>query len=89
MDSIGSFKKKIAQELSEKINLTLREAELEAQFIMQYVLKESSSNLIIKRNEIVIKNKINPKYIQNGFLRLNSFFPRFESLSFSTFQAEL
>ena len=47
MDSIGSYKKKIAQALSEKINLTLREAELEAQFIMQYVLKESSSNLII------------------------------------------
>ena len=55
MDSIGSFKKKIAQELSEKINLTLREAELEAQFIMQHVLKESSSNLIIKKNEIVLK----------------------------------
>ena len=55
MDSIGSFKKKIAQELSEKINLTLREAELEAQFIMQHVLKESSSNLVIKKNEIVLK----------------------------------
>jgi len=55
MDSIGSYKKKIAQELSEKINLTLREAELEAQFIMQHVLKESSSNLIIKKNEIVLK----------------------------------
>lgn len=55
MDSIGFYKKKIAQELSEKINLTLREAELEAQFIMQHVLKESSSNLIIKKNEIVLK----------------------------------
>ena len=58
MDSIGSFKKKIAQELSEKINLTLREAELEAQFIMQHVLKESSSNLIIKKDEIVLKKNI-------------------------------
>ena len=58
MDSIGSYKKKIAQALSEKINLTLREAELEAQFIMQYVLKESSSNLIIKKNEIVLKKDI-------------------------------
>ena len=58
MDSIGSYKKKIAQALSEKINLTLREAELEAQFIMQYVLKESSSNLIIKNNEIVLKKDI-------------------------------
>ena len=55
MYSIGFYKKKIAQELSEKINLTLREAELEAQFIMQHVLKESSSNLIIKKNEIVLK----------------------------------
>lgn len=58
MDSIGSYKKKIAQALSEKINLTLREAELEAQFIMQYVLKESPSNLIIKKNEIVLKKDI-------------------------------
>ena len=58
MDSIGSYKKKIAQELSEKINLTLREAELEAQFIMQHVLKESSSNLIIKKDEIVLKKNI-------------------------------
>ena len=58
MDSIGSYKKKIAQALSEKINLTLREAELEAQFIMQHVLKESSSNLIIKKNEIVLKKDI-------------------------------
>ena len=58
MDSIGSFKKKTAQELSEKINLTLREAELEAQFIMQHVLKESSSNLIIKKDEIVLKKNI-------------------------------
>ena len=58
MDSIGSYKKKITQELSEKINLTLREAELEAQFIMQHVLKESSSNLIIKKNEIVLKKDI-------------------------------
>ena len=55
MDSIGSYKKKIAKELSEKISLTLREAELEAQFIMQHVLKESSSNLVIKKNEIVLK----------------------------------
>jgi len=58
MDSIGSYKKKIAQALSEKINLTLREAKLEAQFIMQYVLKESPSNLIIKKNEIVLKKDI-------------------------------
>ena len=58
MDSIGSYKKKIAQALSEKINLTLREAELEAQFIMQHVLKESPSNLIIKKNEIVLKKDI-------------------------------
>ena len=58
MDSIGSYKKKIAQALSEKINLTLREAELEAQFIMQYVLKQSPSNLIIKNNEIVLKKDI-------------------------------
>lgn len=58
MDSIGSYKKRITQELSEKINLTLREAELEAQFIMQHVLKESSSNLIIKKNEIVLKKDI-------------------------------
>ena len=58
MDSIGSYKKKIAQALSEKINLTLREAELEAQFIMQYVLKQSPSNLIIKKNEIVLKKDI-------------------------------
>ena len=58
MDSIGSYKKKIAQTLSKKINLTLREAELEAQFIMQYVLKESSSNLIIKNNEFVLKKDI-------------------------------
>ena len=58
MDSIGSYKKKIAQALSEKINLTLREAELEAQFIMQHVLKESLSNLIIKKNEIVLKKDI-------------------------------
>ena len=58
MDSIGSYKKRITQELSEKINLTSREAELEAQFIMQHVLKESSSNLIIKKNEIVLKKDI-------------------------------
>ena len=58
MDSIESYKKRITQELSEKINLTLREAELEAQFIMQHVLKESSSNLIIKKNEIVLKKDI-------------------------------
>lgn len=58
MDSIGSYKKKIAQALSEKINLTLREAELEAQFIMQHVLKESPSNLIIKKNKIVLKKDI-------------------------------
>ena len=58
MDSIGSYKKRITQELSEKINLTLREAELEAQFIMQHVLKKSSSNLIIKKNEIVLKKDI-------------------------------
>ena len=58
MDSIGSYKKRITQELSEKISLTLREAELEAQFIMQHVLKKSSSNLIIKKNEIVLKKDI-------------------------------
>ncbi len=58
MDSIGSYQKKVAQELSEKINLTFREANLEAQFIMQHVLKESSSNLIVKKNEIILNKDI-------------------------------
>ena len=58
MDSIGSYKKKVAQKLSEGTNLTLREAHLEAQFIMQHVLKESSSNLIIKKNESILKKDI-------------------------------
>ena len=55
MDSIGFYKKKIAQELSAKINFTLREANLEAQFILQYVLKQSTSNLIINKNESILK----------------------------------
>lgn len=55
MDSIGSYKKKISQVLSEKINLTSRETDLEAQFIMQHVLKKSSSNLIIEKNESILE----------------------------------
>lgn len=58
MDSIGFYKKKIAQELSAKINFTLREANLEAQFILQYVLKQSTSNLIINKNESILKKDI-------------------------------
>ena len=55
MVSIGFYKKKIAQELSAKINFTSREANLEAQFILQYVLKQSTSDLIINKNESILK----------------------------------
>tara|TARA_B100001057_G_scaffold163576_1_gene164212 strand:+ start:1811 stop:2662 length:852 start_codon:yes stop_codon:yes gene_type:complete len=57
MDSIESYKKKIAQELALKINLPLREAFLESQFIMQYILKKSSSNLIINKDKYISKTE--------------------------------
>jgi release factor glutamine methyltransferase len=57
MDSIESYKKKIAQELALKINLPLREASLESQFIMQYILKKSSSNLIINKDKYISKTE--------------------------------
>ena len=57
MDSIESYKKKIAQELALKINLPLREAFLESQFIMQYILKKSSSNLIINKDKYISKKE--------------------------------
>lgn len=58
MQSIDFYRKKIGAELQELLNMTPREANLEAQFILQFVLKETSSQLIIQRSKTVSKNDI-------------------------------
>ena len=58
MQSIDFYRKKIKAELQELLNMTPREANLEAQFILQFVLKETSSQLIIQRSKTVSKNDV-------------------------------
>lgn len=58
MQSIDFYRKKIGAELQELLNMTPREANLEAQFILQFVLKETSSQLIIQRSKTVSKNDV-------------------------------
>ncbi len=58
MQSIDFYRKKIGAELQELLNITPREANLEAQFILQFVLKETSSQLIIQRSKTVSKNDV-------------------------------
>ena len=58
MQSIDFYRKKIKAELQELLNITPREANLEAQFILQFVLKETSSQLIIQRSKTVSKNDV-------------------------------
>ena len=58
MQSIDFYRKKIGAELQELLNMTPREANLEAQFILQFVLKETFSQLIIQRSKTVSKNDV-------------------------------
>ncbi len=58
MQSIDFYRKKIGAELQELLNMTPREANLEAQFILQFVLKETSSQLIIQRSKTISKNDV-------------------------------
>ncbi len=58
MQSIDFYRKKIKAELQELLNMTPREANLEAQFILQFVLKETFSQLIIQRSKTVSKNDV-------------------------------
>ncbi len=58
MESIHSYQKKIGIELQNLSTITAREAELEAQFILQFVLKETSTQLIIGRNKKISENDV-------------------------------
>ena len=58
MQSIDFYRKKIGAELQELLNMTPREANLEAQFILQFVLKETFSQLIIQRSKTISKNDV-------------------------------
>ena len=58
MQSIDFYRKKIGAELQGLLNMTPREANLEAQFILQFVLKETFSQLIIQRSKTVSKNDV-------------------------------
>ena len=58
MASLGNVRKNIADQLA-LINLTYREAEIEAQFIMQYVLKQSSAYLILNQHQKISEHSVN------------------------------
>ena len=58
MESIHSYQKKIGIELQNLSTITAREAELEAKFILQFVLKETSTQLIIGRNKKISENDV-------------------------------
>ena len=58
MASLGNVRKNIADQLA-LINLTYREAEIEAQFIMQYVLKQSSAYLILNQHQKISEYSVN------------------------------
>ena len=58
MESIRSYRKKIGIELQNLSTITAREAELEAQFILQFILKETSTQLIIGRNKKISENDV-------------------------------
>lgn len=62
MASLGNVRKNIADQLA-LINLTYREAEIEAQFIMQYVLKQSSAYLILNQHQKISEHSV--KQISN------------------------
>lgn len=57
MASLGNVRKNIADQLA-LINLTYREAEIEAQFIMQYVLEQSSAYLILNQHQKISKYSV-------------------------------
>lgn len=58
MASLGNVRKNIADQLA-LINLTYREAEIEAQFIMQYVLEQSSAYLILNQHQKISEHSVN------------------------------